>query len=132
MPVVCLSVFAIASNARQARSSMLEVIRQDYIRTAWSKGLRERSVILGHALKNALIPVVTLIGMMVRNIFGGSVLIETVFNIPGMGRLAVEGILGKDYQVVQGCVLITALIVLASNLVVDISYGWLDPRIRYK
>jgi peptide/nickel transport system permease protein len=132
MPVACLSLFAIASNARQARSSMLEVIRQDYIRTAWSKGLRERSVILDHALKNALIPVVTLAGMMVRNIFGGSVLIETVFSIPGMGRLAVEGILSKDYQVVQGCVLITAVIVLVSNLVVEISYTWLDPRIKYR
>jgi peptide/nickel transport system permease protein len=131
MPVFCLSVFAIASGARQTRSSMLEVMRQDYIRTAWSKGLRERVIIVRHALKNALIPVVTLKGMSVSYIIGGSVLIETVFNIPGMGRLAVDGVLSQDYAIVQGVILVIATAVTLVNVVVDISYGWLDPRIRY-
>ena len=132
MPVFCLSVFPIASAARQTRSSMLEVMRQDYIRTAWAKGLRERLIIIRHALKNALIPVVTLKGIMFRNIIGGSVLIETVFNIPGMGRLAVDGVLSHDYAIVQGVVLLIATVVLVANLIVDLSYGWLDPRIRYE
>jgi ABC-type dipeptide/oligopeptide/nickel transport system permease component len=110
---------------------MLEVMRQDYIRTAWSKGLRERVIIVRHALKNALIPVVTLKGMSVSYIIGGSVLIETVFNIPGMGRLAVDGVLSQDYAIVQGVILVIATAVTLVNVVVDISYGWLDPRIRY-
>ena len=132
MPVICLSLFSIASSARQTRSSMLEVIRQDYIRTAWSKGLSERTVVIFHALKNGLIPIVTLKGMHLRSIVGGSVLVETVFSIPGMGRLAVEGLLAHDFAIVQGVALIIALIVLLSNLLVDLSYGWLDPRIRYQ
>jgi peptide/nickel transport system permease protein len=131
MPVFCLAVFPIASVARQTRSSMLEVIRQDYIRTAWSKGLKERTIIIRHALRNSLIPVVTLSGMSLSNIVGGSVLIETVFNIPGMGRLAVNGVFGHDYPMVQGCIFIMAITILLVNLLVDISYGWLDPRIRY-
>ena len=110
---------------------MLEVIRQDYIRTAWAKGLKERVIITRHALKNGLIPVVTLLGMQVRNIFGGAVLIETVFNIPGIGRLMVQAVFGQDYQVVQAGVLVSAVVVMLSNLIVDLSYGWLDPRIRY-
>jgi peptide/nickel transport system permease protein len=131
MPVICMSVFALASLTRQTRSSMLEVVRQDYIRTAWSKGLKERVIVLKHALKNALIPVVTLLGMELRIVVGGSVVVETVFNIPGMGRLLVSSVLNKDFVVVQACVLIIGLIVLVANLLVDISYGWLDPRIRY-
>lgn len=131
MPVFCLSVPAIASAVRLTRSSMLEVLRQDYIRTAWSKGLRERAVIVRHALKNGLIPVITLKGMTLASIVGGSVLIETVFSIPGMGRLAVEGLFSQDYTVVQDVMLITGLVVLASNLLIDLSYGWLDPRVRY-
>ncbi len=131
MPVICLAIFSIASGMRQTRSSMLEVVRQDYIRTAWAKGLKERTIIWRHALKNALIPVVTLTGMTVRYVFGGAVLIETVFNIPGMGRLTVDAIMSQDYPVVQGSVLIIAITVLLANLVVDLSYGWLDPRIRY-
>ncbi|OGO32209.1 MAG: peptide ABC transporter [Chloroflexi bacterium RBG_16_56_11] len=131
MPVICESIFGIASNARQMRSSMLEVIRQDYIRTAWSKGLGERVVIFKHAIKNSLIPVITLIGMGVSFIFGGSVLVETVFAIPGVGRLFVSGIFNHDYLVVQGITMVMAVVVLLVNLIVDISYGWLDPRIRY-
>jgi peptide/nickel transport system permease protein len=130
MPIFCLSIMGIGSIARQCRSSMLEVIHQDYIRTAWSKGLKEHSILLKHALKNSLIPVVTLLGMTVRNLVGGSVIIETVFNIPGMGRFAVTGLLNQDYAVVEAVILITAVIVAIANLAVDLSYGWLDPRLR--
>jgi peptide/nickel transport system permease protein len=131
LPVFCLSVFPIASTARQTRSSMLEVMRQDYIRTAWAKGLSERVVILQHSLKNGLIPIVTLAGMGVPMIVGGAVLIETVFNIPGMGRLAVTSVLNQDYPYVQGIVLIVSAAVLLVNFIVEMAYGWLDPRIRY-
>lgn len=131
MPVICLSLFPLASNARQTRSSMLEVMRQDYIRTAWSKGLRERVIIIKHALKNGLIPVITLSTMGLSMIIGGSVIIETVFNIPGMGRLAVTAIINQDYPYVQGIVLIIATFVMFTNLLVDLAYGWLDPRIRF-
>jgi peptide/nickel transport system permease protein len=131
MPVFCLSVFPIAGNARQTRSSMLEIVRQDYIRTAWSKGLRERRIVLRHILKNGLIPVVTLIGMQVRFLFSGSVLIETVFNVPGVGRLLVQAIFAQDYQIVQSICVILAVVVVVANLAVDISYGWFDPRVRF-
>jgi peptide/nickel transport system permease protein len=131
MPVLCMALFPIAANARQTRSSMLEVMRQDYIRTAWSKGLQERLIIIRHALKNGLIPVITLSGMGLSMIIGGAVIIEQVFNIPGMGRLAVTSILNQDYPYVQGIILITATTVLLINLLVDLVYGWLDPRIRY-
>ena len=131
MPVFCLAVGPIAGNARQARSSMLEVISKDYIRTAWAKGLRERSVVLKHALKNGLMPVVTLSGIGVGTILGGSVLIEQVFNIPGMGRLAVTSVMNQDYPYVQAIALIMAGSVVFANLLVDISYGWLDPRVHY-
>jgi peptide/nickel transport system permease protein len=131
MPVACESVLGLASMSRQMRSSILEVARQDYIRTAWSKGLRERAIVFKHMLKNSLIPVITLMGFAVGMIFGGSVLIETVFNIPGMGRLMVNSIFNQDYVVVQATTLIFGAIVLVVNLIVDLSYGWLDPRIRY-
>jgi peptide/nickel transport system permease protein len=131
MPVICLAVFGLAANARQMRSSMLEIIQQDYIRTAWSKGLREQTVIIRHAMKNSLIPVITLIGMGVGITFGGSIVIETVFAIPGVGRLFVSSIFGQDYVVVQAITLVIAVIVLLANLIVDISYGWFDPRIRH-
>jgi peptide/nickel transport system permease protein len=131
MPVICLAIPSLALLARQTRSSMLEIVRQDYIRTAWAKGLRERIIVLKHALKNALIPVVTLLGIQLRILVGGSVLVETVFNIPGMGRLLVTSVLGKDFIMVQACILVIALVVLLANLLVDISYGWLDPRVRY-
>lgn len=131
MPVFCLAIYPIASAARQTRSSMLEVLGQDYIRTASAKGLKERVIIMRHALKNGIIPVVTLQGMMLSHILGGSVLVETVFNIPGMGRLAVEGIQSLDYAVVQGIILVMAVAVVGTNIIVDLLYGWLDPRIRY-
>jgi peptide/nickel transport system permease protein len=131
MPVICLAVYPMAALVRQSRSSMLEVMRQDYIRTAWSKGLRERLIVSRHALKNGLIPIVTLLGMNVSTIVGGAVLTETVFNIPGMGRLAVEAVINQDFPVVQGTVLVISIAVILSNLIVDVSYGWLDPRVRY-
>jgi peptide/nickel transport system permease protein len=132
MPVFVLSLFALASKARQTRSSMLEVMGQDYIRTAWSKGLKERVIITKHALKNGLIPIATLIGISFKNIVGGSVLVETVFNIPGLGRLAVDAVTSRDYPVVQAFIVYIAAIVVFTNLLVDLSYGWLDPRIRYE
>jgi len=131
MPVFCLAISTVAAIARQARSSMLEVMHQDYIRTAWSKGLKERGVIITHGLKNSLIPVMVLIGLGLSGIVGGSVLVETVFAIPGMGRLAVEAMGNSDYPVIQGVVLIFAVMVLLTNLIVDLSYGWLDPRVQY-
>lgn len=131
MPIILLAIPSIAVLARQTRSSMLEVIGQDYIRTAASKGLKERAVVINHALKNALIPVITLLGLQVRLLVGGSVLVETIFNIPGMGRLLVNGALSKDFLVVQGGVLVLGLVVCAANLLVDISYGWVDPRVKY-
>ncbi len=131
MPVFCMSIVTMAGNARLARSAMLEVLRQDYIRTAWSKGLTERAIIIGHAMKNSLIPIVTLAGMGVAAIFGGSVLIEQVFNIPGMGRMALDTLFRQDYTYIQGITLVMTAIIVISNLLVDLSYGWLDPRIRY-
>jgi peptide/nickel transport system permease protein len=131
MPVFCLAVFPVAAIMRQTRSSMLEVMRQDYIRTAWSKGLRERVVVMRHAMKNGLIPVLTFIGLGITNIIGGAVLIETVFNIPGVGRLMVFSILNQDYTITQGITVIVAAVVVVVNLLIDISYGWLDPRIRF-
>ncbi len=132
MPVICLSTAFIAQNARQTRSSVLEVLSQDYVRTAKSKGLKERVIIMKHVLKNSLIPVVTLSGVGLGQILGGSVLIETVFVIPGMGLLAVSSVNNHDYPYVQAVVMVIAVAVLLINLIVDISYGWLDPRIRYR
>jgi peptide/nickel transport system permease protein len=132
MPIFVLATFPIASAARQTRSSVIEVMQQDYIRTAWAKGLSERVIMIRHVLKNALMPVVTLQGMLLRNIIGGSVIIETVFVIPGMGKLAVDGMISQDYTVVQGVILVVAVTVVVSNLIVDVLYGWLDPRIQYE
>ncbi len=132
MPVILLAIPGISVLARQTRSSMLEVVRQDYIRTAFAKGLKERLVVIRHALKNALIPVITLLGLQVRVLVGGSILVETVFNIPGMGRLLVGGAFNKDFLVVQAGVLLIGAIVCLANLLVDISYGWLDPRVRFQ
>lgn len=131
MPIFCLALPGIALITRQTRSSMLEVVRQDYIRTAYSKGLNEFIVINKHALKNALIPVVTLLSLYLRVLIGAAVLIERVFNIPGIGSLIVSSVLAKDFIVVQACTLTLAILVMVANLLVDISYGFLDPRIHY-
>jgi peptide/nickel transport system permease protein len=116
---------------RQTRSTMLEVVRQDYIRTARAKGIMERTIIIKHALKNAFIPIVTLLGFTVGHLLTGSVLVETVFNIPGMGRLLASSVQRHDLLVVQGGILLVAIVTVITNLLVDISYGWLDPRVRY-
>jgi len=131
MPAVCMSLFGTAALTRMTRSAMLEVIQQDYVRTAWSKGLRGRTVVVRHVIKNGLIPVITTLGMQVSYIFGGAVVIEKVFSIPGMGRLVMDGVLNNDYLVVQGAVMVVGAIVVLVNLIVDIAYGWVDPRIRY-
>ena len=131
MPIICLSVISISFITRQTRSSILEIIKNDYVRTAWAKGLNERTVITRHVLKNSLIPIATLIGLKVSSIISGSVLVETVFNIPGVGRMMVNALFSHDYPIVQGGVLLIATFVIVMNLLVDISYGWLDPRIRY-
>jgi len=132
MPVFCLMIGAVSMNTRQVRSAMLEVLHQDYIRTAWSKGLRFRVVILKHALRNAIVPIVTLLGLGVPLVLGGSVLIEQVFSIPGMGRLAVDAIMRQDYPYVQAISLLMAAAVVFANLIVDLAYGWIDPRVRYQ
>jgi len=131
MPIICLAIFPIGALTRQTRSGMLEVMRQDYIRTAWSKGLKEQVIVIRHMLKNALIPIITLLGMQLRQVFSGAVIIETVFNIPGMGRLSVDALFSRDFIIVQDVVLIISAIVILSNLFVDVAYGIIDPRIRY-
>ena len=131
LPVVVLAVFPVAAAARQTRSSVLEVIQQDYVRTARAKGLSEQTTVVRHVLKNALMPVATLQGEVFRNIVAGSVVVETVFVIPGMARLLVNGMLAQDYPVVQGVILVVAVAVVMANLCVDVVYAWLDPRIQY-
>ena len=131
MPVTCLSVFHMASYARYQRSAMLEVIRQDYIRTARAKGLSERTVIYRHALRNAAIPIITLVGMSVRLILSGSFIVEQVFAWPGMGRLGVNAIFSRDYPVIMAVTLMSAVLVMLGNLLADIAYALVDPRIQY-
>jgi len=121
-----------AVTMRMVRSTMLEVLRQDYIRTAWSKGLRERAVIYRHALKNALIPVITIVGTQVERLLAGAIIIETIFVLPGVGRLTLESIQQRDYTQLQGNVMFIAVVMVSVNLIVDISYAWFDPRIRYR
>lgn len=131
MPAFTLGYVAAAVIARLVRSSMLEVLRQEYVRTARAKGLAERFVVYRHALKNALIPVVTVLGLQFGALLGGTVVIETIFSRPGVGRLAVSSILSKDFLVTQGTVLMSAVFYTLVNIIVDFSYAFLDPRIRY-
>ena len=116
---------------RQCRSAMLEVLAQDYVRTAHAKGLLRTKVVWVHALRNALLPVVTVFGLQTGRIFAGSIVIETLFGIPGMGQFMVQAIFARDFQAVQGSILIMAMAVLLANLITDFVYAWLDPRIRY-
>lgn len=132
LPAAVLATVPLAVVARQTRSAMLEVLSQDFVRTAWSKGLRERAVVTRHVLKNALLPVVTVIGLQVGALLSGAVLTEAVFSWPGMGTYVVEAINGRDYPIVQGSILFLATIFVLINLLVDVSYAWLDPRIRYR
>jgi ABC-type dipeptide/oligopeptide/nickel transport system permease component len=131
MPAFTLGYVAAAVIARLVRSSMLEVLRQDYVRTARAKGLADRLVIYRHALRNALIPVITVLGLQFGALLGGAVIIETVFSRPGIGRLAVTSILSKDFQVTQGTVLMSAVFYTLVNIMVDLAYALIDPRIRY-
>lgn len=130
-PATLLGLSLAGGVMRLTRTMMLEVLRQDYIRTAWAKGLRERSVISRHAMKNALIPVITIVGLQVGTAVSGTIILETIFNMPGVGRYFVGAILQRDYPSVQGVVLVLATVIVVVNLVIDLSYAWLDPRIRY-
>ncbi len=132
LPSVALGSIPMALIARMTRSSMLEVLGEDYIRTARAKGLKERVVLLRHALKNAFLPIITVIGLQLGWLLGGAILTETIFSWPGLGRLTVDRILFRDYPVVQGSVLVIALIFVVVNLLVDISYAYFDPRIRFE
>jgi peptide/nickel transport system permease protein len=132
LPAIALGVSSAASVARYMRSSMLEVIRQDYIRTARAKGVPERSVILKHALKNALLPIITLLGLYLPFLFSGAVLVEYVFAWPGMGKTIVDAILQRDYPVVMATTFIFAALVVIANLIADVLYAFVDPRIRYE
>ena len=127
-----LSLILSAGVMRLARSSLLEVMRQDYIRTGWAKGLDEKTVVVRHALKNAMIPVVTLWGVQMGRLLGGTVILESIFSIPGLGRLTLEAIMIRDYTQVQGNIMFYALIFFVINLLVDITYAWIDPRIKYE
>lgn len=132
LPALILGSHSAATVMRMTRSMMLEVLRQDYIRTAWSKGLREGAVIYRHALKNALIPVVTILGLQFSFLLGGSVIMESIFSLPGIGLLMIESIRSRDYPAIQAVNLFVVTWVILVNLAVDVSYGYLDPRIRYR
>ena len=129
-PILVNAIYTVAILARQTRSNILEVISQDYVRTARANGLSEQKIIFKYTLKNALIPVITIIGLQMRNIVAGAVIIENVFNIPGIGQMLLNGVLQRDYFMVQACVLVISMMTVFCNLFVDIAYGFIDPRIR--
>jgi ABC-type dipeptide/oligopeptide/nickel transport system permease component len=131
MPILTLSIPSVATKSRLTRSAMLETLGQDYIRTGRAKGLREKQVILTHALRNALLPVLTIIGLQFGALLGGAFITEVIFGWPGVGQLAVNSILQRDFPVVQGTVLLVTTAFVVTNLLVDIAYAWVDPRIRY-
>ncbi|HJN93336.1 MAG TPA: ABC transporter permease [Dehalococcoidia bacterium] len=131
LPALAIGVAQSAALARQTRAAMVEVMQQDYVRTARAKGLRERTVILRHGFRNALIPVVTVLGLQLSNILGGAIIIESVFSLPGVGKLLIDSIFNRELVTVQALALMLALSVAFTNLVVDVSYAYLDPRIRY-
>ena len=131
-PSLILGTASAAATMRMTRTMMLEVLRQDYIRTAWSKGLKERVVVVRHAVKNVLIPVVTLIGLQLPILVGGAVIIENIFNLPGLGRLMLVALNDRDFPVVAGINLVFGTAVMGINLVIDLVYAVLDPRIRYQ
>ncbi len=130
LPGITLAAYSLAITSRLLRSSLLDVLGADYVRTGRAKGLSERAILLGHALKNASLPVVTVLGLQVGSLLGGAVITEEVFAYPGMGRLAVQAILGRDFSVIQAFVVLIAVIIVLSNLAVDLLYGWLDPRVK--
>ena len=132
IPSLIVGTALSAGTMRLTRTMMLEVLRQDYIRTAWAKGLKEKTVVLRHAIKNALIPVVTLVGLQLPLVVGGAVIMENLFNLPGLGRLLVDALSDRDYPVVSGVNLFFACIVLLNNLFIDLLYAYLEPRVRYE
>ena len=132
LPAVVLGMGLAGITMRMTRTMMLEVLRQDYVRTAWAKGLRERVVVMRHALKNALIPVITIVGGQLAVMIGGDVIIEQIFNLPGLGRLMLDSISHRNYTVVSGVLMVFALAMVLINLVVDLTYGFFDPRVTYK
>ena len=132
LPSIVLGTIPLAVIARMTRSSMLEVLREDYVRTARAKGLSPARVVFVHALRNALVPVLTVIGLLVGTLLGGAVLTETIFSWPGVGKWLIDAIGRRDYPVVQGGILITATLVIVVNLIVDVLYGWVNPRIRHR
>jgi peptide/nickel transport system permease protein len=132
LPAAIISINYVASTMRYTRSAMLEVMTADYVRTARAKGLRENAVILGHGLRNALLPVVTIIGAYIPNLLGGAVFIESIYSWPGLGRLYLEGIEGRDYNLIMAMTLILAIVIMIANLLTDLLYGLIDPRIRYE
>jgi peptide/nickel transport system permease protein len=131
LPALTLSAATLAVNMRQVRSSLIDVFGQDYIQTARAKGLGQQAIVMGHALKNGLIPVVTVVGLQVGALIEGAIITEQIFSWPGVGKLVVDSIFGRDYPVVQAVVLLSALSYMSTTLLVDIIYGWLDPRISY-
>ncbi|MBA2467851.1 MAG: ABC transporter permease [Chloroflexia bacterium] len=131
LPSVALALLSLADWTRYIRSQMLEVVRLDYVRTAQAKGLRDRSVLMGHAFRNAMLPLVTLIGLTIPGIFGGALIIENVFGYPGVGQLTVESLRASDYSVAMACVMMLAVLTVVGNLIADILYGVMDPRVRY-
>ena len=131
LPLLTMTIGNLAGLTRYQRSAMLEVLNQDFVRTARAKGLSERVVIFKHALRNALIPVVTILGLSLPDLFGGAFVIETIFAWPGMGRLGVQSIFQRDYPVIMGIVMFSALLIVIGNLLADLGYSLVDPRIRY-
>jgi peptide/nickel transport system permease protein len=132
IPAIVLGISGAGTNMRLMRTMMLEVLRQDYIRTAWSKGLKERVVVIRHAMKNALIPIVTMVAYQLPVLVGGAVIIENIFGLPGMGRLLTDATTSRDYPIVTAVVLIVSIVLVFINLLTDLSYGILDPRIHYR
>jgi peptide/nickel transport system permease protein len=131
LPVLTMSLPGIAGLARMTRSAMLDVLHAEYVRTAWAKGLREKAVVFKHVIKNGLMPIVSGIGAMIRGLFGGAVIVETIFVIPGMGQLTAGAVLSLDYPLIQAITVLFTLIAVISNLITDILYGWVDPRIHF-
>jgi peptide/nickel transport system permease protein len=131
LPATALALVSLADWTRYIRSQMLEVIRQDYVRTAQAKGLKNRVVLMGHAFRNALLPLVTLVGFTIPGLFGGALIIENVFAYPGIGQLTVQSLNSSDYSVAMGCVMMLAILTILGNLLADVLYGVLDPRVRY-
>jgi peptide/nickel transport system permease protein len=132
LPAIILGMLTSGTTMRMTRTMMLEVMRNDYIRTAWAKGLTERIVVFRHALKNAMIPVISIVGLLIPVLIGGTVILEEIFSLPGIGRLMLDSLSKRDYPIVSGISLVVAGFVLLANLLVDLSYAWLDPRVQYK